>query len=130
MRKLIVVALFALIVTACTQTGTQSGMMQSGTMCEKCPCCQKMMEGGMMKDGMQCPMMKGNKDGKSCGCCQSMMESSMKEGMQCPMMKDGKPCSCCEKMMQNQSAKPVAKKTTNKPVTVTGEDHKQHHPAQ
>ncbi len=85
-------------------------MMQSGSMCEKCPCCQEMMEGGMkdgmmMKEGMQCPMMKNgaSKDGMKCSCCQGMM-------------KDG---------MEKQST-PAPKK----PAGVSAEEHKQHHPEQ
>lgn len=106
MKKLLAIALLVLT-TACAQTETSS--MGSGMMCEKCPCCQKMMEGGMndgmMKSGMQCPMMLGkSKDGMKCCCCQGMMG-------------DG--------MMQKQSA-PALKK----PASVSAEDHKQHHPEQ
>lgn len=77
MKKLLAIALLVLT-TACAQTET-SGMMDKGMMCEKCPCCQKMMGGDMnhdmMKEGMQCPMMKdGAKDGNSCGCCGGMMK--------------------------------------------------------
>lgn len=102
MKKFIAIALLAIFTTACTPT-ENAGMMDKGMMCEKCPCCQKMMEGGMkdgmMKSGMQCPMMKdGAKDGKSCACCEGMM-------------KDG--------MMQKQSM----------PSTPNADDvHKQHHP--
>ena len=83
MKKFIAIALLALFATACTPT-ENSGMMNKGMMCEKCPCCQKMMEGGMkegmMKSGMQCPMMKdGAKDGKSCCCCEGMMKDGMKD---------------------------------------------------
>lgn len=108
MKKFIAIALLALFATACTPT-ENVGMMNKGMMCEKCPCCQKMMESGMkdgmMKEGMQCPMMKSgaSKDGMKCGCCQGMM-------------KDG---------MEKQSA-PAPKK----PVGVSAEEHKQHHPEQ
>lgn len=108
MKKFIAIALLALFVTACTPT-ENSSMMSKGMMCEKCPCCQKMMEGGMkmddmkdgmMKSGMQCPMMQGkSKDGMKCSCCQGMMGGDMK----------------------NQST-PVAKQSTV--------DHNAHHPAQ
>lgn len=110
MKKLLAIALLVLT-TACAQTETTS--MGSGMMCDKCPCCQKMMEGGMkmdgmkdgmMKSGVQCPMMKdGKKDGMKCGCCKGMME-------------DG---------MSNQSTP-----TPKKPAGVSAEEHKQHHPAQ
>lgn len=108
MKKFIAIALLALT-TACAQTET-SGMMDKGMMCEKCPCCQKMMEGGMkmdgmkdgmMKSGMQCLMMKdgASKDGMKCGCCQGMMKDGMKK-----------------------QSTPAAKQSTV--------DHNAHHPAQ
>jgi|GEM_PF-5943105 len=104
MKKFIAIALLALT-TACAQTET-SGMTDKGMMCEKCPCCQKMMEGGMkmdgMKSGMQCPMMQGKaKDGMKCGCCQGMMG-------------------------EEKQSTPAPKK----PAGVSAEEHKQHHPAQ
>lgn len=108
MKKLLAIALLALT-TACAQTETSG--MNSGMMCEKCPCCQKMMEGkdGMkmdgMKSGMQCPMMQGkSKDGMKCGCCQGMMGDRMTEKQSTPAPK--------------------------KPAGVSAEEHKQHHPAQ
>jgi hypothetical protein len=113
MKKLLLPIALLFITAACDQTSPQSssmmkdgGMMQSGSMCEKCPCCQRMMEGGMkggmmMKEGMQCPMMKnGAKDGKSCGCCEGMM----KDGM-------------------NMKSSPA-------PKTTSDADHKAHHPQQ
>lgn len=102
MKKFIAIALLALT-AACAQTETSS--MGSGMTCEKCPCCQKMMEGGMkdgmMKSGMQCPMMKSgaSKDGMKCGCCQGMMGGEMKK-----------------------QSTPAAKQSTV--------DHNAHHPAQ
>ena len=101
MKKLLAIALLVLT-TACAQTETSK--MGSGMMCDKCPCCQKMMEGGMkmdgMKGGMQCPMMKdGKKDSMKCGCCQGMMGSEMKK-----------------------QSTPAAKQSTV--------DHNAHHPAQ
>lgn len=107
MKKFIAIALLALT-TACAQPETSS--MGSGMMCEKCPCCQKMMESGMKMDGM--------KDGM------------MKSGMQCPMMKsgaskDGMKCGCCQGMMGGEMKKqstPAAKESTV--------DHNAHHPAQ
>ena len=94
MRKLIAIALLALFATACTPTENA----------------------GMMKTGMQCPMMK---DGASCCCAGMMKNGTMKTGMQCPMMKggakDGKTC-CCQKMMEDGM--------TKKPDGA----HKQHHP--
>lgn len=72
MKKLLAIALLALT-TACAQPETSS--MESGMMCEKCPCCQKMME-----SGMQCPMMQGkSKDGMKCSCCKGMMGGEMKK---------------------------------------------------
>ncbi len=83
MKKLIVTT-FALLLAACTQTNTSgNGMMQGGMMqgdmmknCQEmmkegkmqcqCPCCQKMMDGGMMKDGMKMDMQQ----------CQKMMKQS------------------------------------------------------
>ncbi len=105
MKKLLAIALLALT-TACAQTGTSN--MESGMMCDKCPCCQKMMEGGMkmdgMKSGMQCPMMQGqSKDGMKCGCCKGMMENGM-----------------------SKQSTPAPKK----PAGVSVEEHKQHHPEQ
>ncbi len=107
MKKLIAIALLALFTTACTPT-ENAGMMDKGMMCEKCPCCQKMMEGGM-KDGM------------------------MKSGMQCPMMKDGMPkegmkCSCCQKMMEDGMVKKQSTPSTKKPADSV--NHDAHHPAQ
>lgn len=102
MKKFIAIAMLTLL-TACAQP-EGSGMMDKGMMCDKCPCCQKMMEGGMkmdgMKSGMQCPMMKNgtSKDGMKCSCCQGMM-------------KDG--------MMQKQSMPSTPK---------TDDAHKKHHP--
>lgn len=65
MKKLLTI-LMLVTLTACTQPESNS----SGMMCEKCPCCQKMMEGGK-----QCPMMKGEKmDGMQCSCCQGMKD--------------------------------------------------------
>lgn len=84
MKKFVALAILALFATACTPS-ENAGMMNKGTMCEKCPCCQKMMESGMkdgmMKEGMQCPMMKdgASKDGIKCGCCQGMMGGEMKK---------------------------------------------------
>jgi hypothetical protein len=99
MKKFIAIALLTLFATACTPT-ENAGMMNKGMMCEKCPCCQKMIEGGMMKEGMQCPMMQGkSKDGMKCGCCQGMMGGEMKK-----------------------QSTPAAKESTF--------DHNAHHPAQ
>jgi len=121
MKKLLLSVTLLFLTAACSQTdASPSAMMQGGAMCEKCPCCQKMMDGGTMKDGMMGDMMK---DGKT----------------QCSMMtadsKDAKKCSCCQKMMEGgnmqNSTTPVAKpaaKTT--PVKTTDSvDHKAHHPA-
>ena len=109
MKKLIAIALLALFTAACTPT-ENTGMMGKGMMCEKCSCCQKMMEGnmkgGVMKEGMQCPMMKnGAKDSKSCSCCKGMM-------------KDG---------MNNMNSSPAK---SEKPQTTDDVDHKAHHPQQ
>jgi len=89
MKKFIAIALLSLFATACTPT-ENAGMMDKGMMCDKCPCCQKMMEGGMkmdgMKSGMQCPMMKNgaSKEGMKCSCCEGMMKDGMmqKQSMQ------------------------------------------------
>lgn len=117
MKKLLLPIVLLLITAACAQTSPQSsgmmkdgGMMQSGSMCEKCSCCQKMMEGGM-KDGM------------------------IKEGMQCPMMKngaskDGMKCSCCQKMMEDGMMKKQSAPAPKKPADVSAEEHKQHHSEQ
>lgn len=110
MKKLLAIALLSLFATACTPT-ENTGMMDKGMMCDKCPCCQKMMEGGMKMDGM--------KDGM------------MKSGMQCPMMKDGKKdgmkCSCCQGTMGGEMKK-QSMPSTKKPDAVV--DHDAHHPAQ
>jgi len=135
MKKFIAIALLAIFTTACTPT-ENAGMMDKGMMCEKCPCCQKMMEGGMkdgmMKSGMQCPMMKdGAKDGKSCACCEGMMKDGK---MQCPMMKDGAKngmkCECCQKMMKDGMAKKQSMPSTKKPAVTDEVNHDAHHPAQ
>lgn len=104
MKKFLALALLTLFATACTSTET-AGTMKKGMTCEQCPCCQKMSEGGM-KDGL------------------------MKGGMQCPMMNnganDGKPSSCCEGMMKdgmNMKSSPAPKPTSDA-------DHKAHHPQQ
>jgi hypothetical protein len=97
MKKFIAIALLA-FTTACAQA-ENTGMMDKGMMCEKFPCCQKMMEG--MKSGMQCPMMKGDK-------------------------KDDMQCSCCQGMMQNKAAKSQPKQSLPK-FTSAQDEHSQHH---
>ena len=103
MKKILAIALLVLT-TACAQTETSN--MGSGMTCEKCPCCQKMMESGMkdgIKSGMQCPMMKGDK-------------------------KDGMQCSCCKGMMKDGMMEKKSMPSTNKPADSV--NHNAHHPAQ
>lgn len=76
MKKWIATAALTLILTACAGTDAsnnsmQGGMMQSdkmkdGKMQCQCPCCQKMMEGGMMKGDMPMDMQQ----------CQKMMQNA------------------------------------------------------
>lgn len=97
MKTLIATTALAMFLTACTQTDTsgnsmmQGGMMQGDMMenCQQmmkdgkmqcqCPCCQKMMEGGMMKDGMKMDMKQ----------CQKMMQNSSSQPSSTPVKKSG-----------------------------------------
>jgi hypothetical protein len=113
----IVVLIF---VTACanTQGGSQSGMGMKMPCCEKCDCC---------KDG-ECKCCKGG----MCKMCMGKMEdmSSMKEGMQCPIMqgdkKDGMKCGCFGGMMKDGMTQKQSMPATKKPTV----NHDVHNSAQ
>jgi hypothetical protein len=53
--------------------------------------------------------------------------SSMKEGMQCPMMKDGMKCGCCKGMKKDGVGKQSMPSTKKADAAV---NHDAHHSAQ